>query len=220
MVIRDLIMSVHYKLFENQLEDACEKFPNLRIKTKDEKKYLKGILDIRNSEQKNVRSFLVEIHYSKDFPYRFPLLLEVGTDIPRHPDWHKYNDDSCCITVEPDEILQCINGITVTQFIYNNVIPYLANQSYKMITGKYKNEYPHGKEGLIAYYNELFQTSDISKWGLYIDYAFGIKKLRIGRNEKCICGSPLKMKKCHSIVFDKLKQIGKQNLIEHLKQLS
>lgn len=218
MVIRDLIMSDHYKLFENQLVDVCEKFPNLRVKTKDGRKYLKGIIDITNSEQENVRSFLIEIHYSKDFPYRFPLLLEVGNDIPCDPDWHKYNDNSCCITVEPDEILQCLNGITITQFIYNNVIPYFANQYHKIITGKYKNEYPHGRGGLIMYYNELFQTSDISKWKLYIEYAFGIRKLNVGRNEKCICGNSIKMKNCHSKIFDKIKQIGKQNIINHLRQ--
>lgn len=209
-------MTDEYSLFESQLTDIQKEFPNLQIKIKNGKKYLKGILDIKNSEQKDVRSFLVEVHHYKGFPYRFPILFEIGGDIPCDPDWHKYNDNSCCITVEPDEILQCHNGITISQFIKNNVIPYLANQCHKKITGKYKNEYPHGKEGLISFYTELMQTSDKNKWIQYIKYAFGIENLKIGRNNSCICGSGKKMKKCHSLVFDKLKLIGRKNIIKHL----
>jgi len=56
----------------------------------------------------------------------------------------------------------------------------LANQWYKQITGKYKNEYSHGDKGQIE--------------GFY-DYAFGEKKNNLGRNDKCFCGSNKKYKK-------------------------
>jgi len=208
-----------YSLFEYQLIDACKEFPHLKIKIKGGKKILKGVIDIKDSEQKDIHSFLIEVHHTENFPYRFPILLEVGNDIPCDPDWHKYSDNSCCITVEPDEVLQCHNGITVSMFIKNNVIPYLANQCHKKVTGKYKNEFQHGNRGLISYYSELMETSDKDKWVSYLRYAFGIKKLRIGRNDKCICGSGKKFKNCHDIIFDKLKKIGKENIIKHLSSI-
>ena len=55
------------------------------------------------------------------------------------------------------------------------------------------------------------------KWIQYIKYAFGIEKLKIGRNDLCICGSRCKFKKCHQLVFDALRQIGKDNILKHLK---
>lgn len=208
-----------YYLFEKQLIDAIKEFPNLQIKEKGTVKYLKGILDIKNHEQKYIRSFLIEIHYSEGFPYRFPLLLEVGDDINCHPDWHKYDDNSCCIAIEPDEILKCHNGMTITRFIRNEVIPYLANQCYKIITGKYKDEYAHGVEGLISYYTELMKTSDKDKWLQNINYAFNIEKHNIGRNKPCFCGSGKKIKKCHSLIFNQLNLIGRKNLIKHLSKI-
>lgn len=206
-----------YKIFENQLADTCLELPNLRIKTKNEQKYLQGIIDIKNSEQETIQSFFIEIYYAKGFPYRFPKLLEVGGSIPCNPDWHKYSDNSCCITVDPDEILQCKHGINIIEFIRKQVIPYLANQCYKKITGKYKDEYPHGNKGIFVFYTALMKTSDQEKWIQYIKYAFGIEKLKIGRNDLCICGSRCKFKKCHQLVFDALRQIGKDNILKHLK---
>jgi len=219
LVSQNLIMDKSLQEFDDQLSIASKYFPNLRVKTKEGHKILKGIIDIENSEHQQVQSFLIEIHYSTGFPYRFPRLYEVGGDIPCDVDWHKYDDNSCCLTVLPDEILQCKNGITVTQFINKNVIPYLANQCYKKLTGRYKDEFPHGKEGLIVYYKELMLTQDQNKWMQYAKYAFGVEKLKTGRNEPCICGSGMKMKKCHSVVFQKLQQIGENNVMKHLSIL-
>jgi hypothetical protein len=210
----------NYTLFESQLSDACKYFPNLRVKSKNGRKYLKGTIDIRNSEQLFVKSFLIEIHYSERFPYRFPLLFEVGGDIPCHPDWHKYSDNSCCITVEPYEILQCKQGVSIPQFINQQVIPYLANQCYKKVVGKYKNEFSHGKQGLIEYYTDLMGTSDSKKWIQYVKYAFGIDSLKIRRNDPCICGSGKKFKSCHDAIFYKIKQIEKDNIIKHFTLIS
>lgn len=213
-------MTEGYNQFESQLSNVVKCFPNLRIKTKEGKQYLKGTLDIFNTEQEFVQSFLIEIHWAKGFPSRFPALFEVGDSIPCGPDWHKYENNSCCITVEPSEILQCKNGITVSQFISKHVIPYLANQCYKMIEGKYMNEYPHGLKGLNVFYTDLMGTADTSKWSKYINYAFGASPLNIGRNLPCICGSGKKFKVCHNIVFDKIRQIGIVQILNDMKKIN
>lgn len=209
-----------YNTFKSQLSETCINFPNLQIKTKEGKQYLKGTIDILNSEQKTVRSFLIEIHWTEKFPYRFPKLFEVGGDIPCLADYHKYPDNSCCITVEPDEILECKQGISVTKFIVKHVIPYFANQCYKMIYGIYKDEYPHGKNGIIMYYENLMKTTDKDTWIKYVKYAFGEEKFLIGRNDLCLCGSGIKFKRCHNIVFDKLRQIGKGNILIHFASIT
>lgn len=107
------MLTVSYEIFCHQLEYVIKKFPNFKIEESGSGKILKGILDITNSENEVVSSFSVEIRFSPGFPFRFPFLFEVGGDIPNEADWHKYPNGRCCITVDPDEILKCKNGISV-----------------------------------------------------------------------------------------------------------
>jgi hypothetical protein len=73
-------MNDSYAIFESQLNDACNSFQNLRVKSIDGKCYLKGTLDILNTDNILVGSFLIEVRWSEGFPYRFPALFEVGIE--------------------------------------------------------------------------------------------------------------------------------------------
>lgn len=191
---------------------VTEIYPDLKIKEKDKRQFLKGIIDISNIDNETIKNFLIEIHWKPLFPFRFPKLFETGGDIPCKADWHKYSDNSCCLTVEPEEILLCKDGISVLSFIQRQVIPYLANQCYRVIEGNYKNEYPHGYEGVRVFYTELMKTSNVSKWFEYLDYAFYKKSFNNERNKPCFCGSGLKYKRCHDMIFNQLRIIGKERL--------
>lgn len=202
------------KAFENELSDVIKKFPNLSIKQIDGHKILKGILDIYDESSTVAGSFSVEIHPTEKFPYRFPKLFEVGGDIPMVNDWHKYEDNSCCITVEQEEILKCHTGITLLKFIEKETIPYFANQLYRKSTGRYLNDYPHGKAGVKQFYTELFKSSDIRFWYRCHEYAFNSVQMR--RNDKCYCNSGEKYKKCHMPIEEKLQIIGSQKVLNDL----
>ena len=204
--------------FKNQLPEVISVFPDLSIKHINGQDFLKGILDIADESSTVIGSFSVEIHPTEKFPYRFPRIFEVGGDIPCSDDWHKYNDNSCCITVEQDEILKCHYGITLLNFIEKEAIPYFANQLYRIKTGRYLNEYPHGKAGVRLFYSELFRSSNPKSWYFCIERAFG--NSQTGRNDKCYCNSGIKYKKCHLLVEEKLQIIGKQKVINDLKLIT
>jgi len=207
-----------YISFCHQIDSVIKKFPHLKITELDGVQLLKGILDITNEDKEVLGSFLIEINYCVDFPYRFPLLYEVGGDIPNLANWHKYSDDRCCITVEPDEILKCKDGISVIGFIDNYAIPYFANQIYRKQNGRYKNgEYSHGPIGLLEFYSVLFQTTDKSKWREYVNSASSGNAINAGRNVKCFCGSGLKYKNCHNKIFYNINRIGIKRIINDLK---
>lgn len=206
-------MPVHgnYALFCSQLEKVTQNYPQLKISTdRNGLMILKGILDIPNDDKKIIGSFLIEIHFSLLFPYRFPVLYETGKSIEATADWHKFSDDSCCITVTPDEKLQCVHGISVLWFIRQHAIPYFANFIHRKVTGKYKNgEYAHSKdEALRQFYSELLMTSDELRWVHYFNMAFSTVPVAYHRNEKCLCGSGKKYKVCHQRVFRTLKVLG------------
>ena len=205
------------KDFEKELPSVIQKYTSLTIKSNGGCKYLKGILDIKSDDGVSYGSFAIEIHSSPLFPQRYPILYEVGGDIPCSIDYHKYHDNSLCLDVEVNEIVRCRHGITVCEFIKEIAIPHLANQQHKKIYGKYVDEYRHGIQGIADFYTELFGTTDKNIW------AKGVHSVLIGpkphRNSICYCGSGKKYKYCHYMAEQKLSLIGKQKLLEDLKTL-
>ena len=180
-------MVANNETFNEQLYPFVKEYPNFQKKTDSEHLYLKGILDIPDDEGTVAGSFSVEIHPTSDFPYVFPLLYEVGGDIPCEADWHKYQDNSCCLTVSAKERLLCKNGITLIWFVKNIAIPYFANQLYKRQTGKYLQEYSHGADGIWEFYAELFHSRDPEVWKRCLNNTFGSGKNE--RNGQCYCNS-------------------------------
>jgi hypothetical protein len=208
----------NYKDFCSQLEEVVIEYPGLTIGQKGDLKYVKGVLDIYNDKGAVAGSYLMEICFTEHFPFQFPKLYETGQAIPNEADWHKYPDGSCCLTVRPDEIIICKAGITVSAFIKNFCIPFFANHIYRKLEGKYKNgEYAHGVLGLAQYYNGLLRTSDKVKWQKYFDHVFGQKIFKLKRNELCFCGSSVKYKRCHLIIFKSMWDIGSKRIWSDFK---
>ena len=209
-----------YNLFCNQLDSVIKKFPNLKITELDGANALKGIIDIRNDQNEVVGSFSVEIRYRMEFPYRFPVLYEVGGDIPNIADRHKYSDGICCITVLPDEILKCKNGISVLTFIEEYATPYFANQVYYLQNKKYLNgEYSHGKDGFIEFYTNFFNTTDSSKWLEDVERVKSGTIIVMARNKPCFCGSGLKYKNCHNKIYYDISRLGTSQVLNHINTI-
>ena len=102
-------------------------------------------------------------------------------------------------------------------FIENELIPFLANQLYRKEVGQYLNEYSHGISGIREFYCELFKTDEVSLWIRCVKHAFSPKE--ISRNDICYCGSGIKYKKCHKQTDEKLKQVGKEQILNDFKLL-
>jgi len=215
--MQNLTAADNYKLFCDQLGDAVSRHRGLRIvRTESGRWFLKGILEIRNDDNIIVGNYLIAVRFSPGFPFEFPELYEVGGAIPNEADWHKYKKGNCCMTVKADEKLQCRNGISVLGFIDHFAIPYFANHIYRIITGRYKNgEYAHGPKGAAQFYQSLLKTADRDLWMSYVRDAFASAKYK--RNTPCFCGSGKKYKHCHLIVFDKLRAIGKEQVLNDFK---
>lgn len=205
-------------MFNEQIQGAVRKYPNLKIlQNNDGLSFLRGVLDIPNDRNEIVGHFLIEVHCSEKFPFRFPILFEIGGEIPDGADWHKYNNGSCCITVLANEIIICRNGIVVALFIEKYAIPHFANHIHKKLTGEYKNgEYAHGIKGICQFYESLMKTANKDLWIQYYKNTFQNLRVDSERNDICFCGSGDKYKHCHLRVFDSLRQIGEKQVLHDL----
>lgn len=220
MELQNLILETHYDLFCRQISELSDDYPNLEVKQNGGLKYLKGVLDIPNDCGQILGSFLIEIHFSHLFPYRFPLLFETGGDIKNTAEWHKYPNGQCCITVTPDEIVKCKYGISIKEFIKVYCISFFANHHHRLLKGVYKNgEYAHNHEGIKQFYQGLFKTENINTWFSYIHHVFIKKEFILGRNDLCICHSQLKYKNCHLKIFNEMADIGFQQIFNDIKLL-
>jgi hypothetical protein len=205
-----------YDKFISQLNAVQEIFPNLKQVELHGKIILRGTIAIVDKEGKHWEDYEIEIHCTDNFPKEFPRLFEVSGKIPRIADWHVYEDTgSCCTKIPPEEVLRCQKGITVSEYITEEVIPYFFNQTHRRVEGYYINgEYSHGGKGLFEYYSKELKTGN--------DYKLTLDLLRfIATQEKpkrtsfCFCGKKEKFRHCHKGAFEKLKSLGHGILKHH-----
>lgn len=209
-------MNKGYEQFVGQLDDAIVAFPSLYQAKSGDKKILKGALPVIDKDGKHWEDYEVEIHFSENFPAEFPKLFETSGKIPKIADWHVYEDTlSCCVKVHPEEILRCKNGIIVTEYIREEVIPYLFNQTHRRVEGYYVNgEYAHGAVGIYEYYAGILKTgADIKRTLQLMEYIANHE--RPLRTSLCFCGERAKFRHCHRGAFDKLKDIGDNIVRSH-----
>lgn len=182
---------------ENEYSVASEKFKNLRKPIlEDDQIVIYGRLDAIDIDGNNWDTYEVKIVISETYPNELPILFEIGGKIERHPDWHISRDGSCCLGPRIKLIRDLNGNITLIRWLEIHVIPFLANHFYKIKNGEYAGKhYSHGANGIVEYYQELwniFKKSDIINKLKLITH-----RSKIGRNDKCFCGSNEKYKKCH-----------------------
>lgn len=215
-------MNKGYEKFINELPDAIATYPSLcECVIEGNEKILKGWLPIVDKEGRHWEDYSVEIHCSKNYPHTFPILYETSGKIPKIADWHVYEDtQSCCVKVQPEEILRCKNGITLTLYIKEEVIPYLFNQTYRRIEGHYANEeYSHGVMGIYEFYDDILKTNHNPLHTLNLMNYIATHHPP-SRTSMCFCGRKIKYRHCHKKVFEKIKFMGDKIIMIHIIQIA
>lgn len=209
------------KIFFPSLKDIQtirKKYPQLHYQfTENSWKFI-GNIDILDNNKAYYDGYDIEIVGTEVFPNSFPKLFEKGGKFPKTADWHTFIDESCCTAVKPKEILSCRNGISVTRYIEEFVIPYLANQTYKRRNGKYTNgEYEHNELGEFEFFQELFFTKSLSN--IFMCLQLSLSDNDNSGNKQCLCNSGKKYKICHKKAIDKSRLLGKMYLMKIKQQM-
>ncbi|MCK4344833.1 MAG: SEC-C domain-containing protein [Bacteroidales bacterium] len=204
---------------EKQYKEIEKVFPKLKLVKGNSFFSIQGTIEIIDKERTFWDSFDVDIKL-KNFPSSFPQLFETSNKIPKVADRHIYTDTgACCVCGYPQMILATKrSNFTIKHYIDEYVIPCFANQIYFEKTGKWKNgEYSHGDKGIVEAYLDLLKLNN-EKELLVIIQDYLLKKYNIvGRNDKCICGSNRKYKKCCADRIQILNTIG-ENEVAKLKE--
>lgn len=207
--------------FINDIPAVLQRYKNLKVVERHgmSMPILKGVIDVPNDDGRIIGNYLIEIHSTPLYPFRFPKLFEVGGEIENIAARHKYADASCCITVLPDEIIKSANGLTIADFLDNYGLGYFANQVHFDLFGYYKNgEYPHGIEAFAEFYSSLIGGNYKRHWAYWALCAF--RKIPTPEhNCNCQCGSGLYFKDCHLPKVQALQVIGESVYLNSIKGL-
>lgn len=131
----------------------------------------------------------------KNYPYVFPAVFENSGKIPKNADRHVNRDGSLCLCAPQKAILLAKQGIKISEFYNELLIPYLASQIYyekkKIWPG---GEYSHGIEGEIEFFFDYFNLK--RREDLFKVLKCFLENTKSKKKTLCFCGSMLNLKKC------------------------
>lgn len=204
-------------LILEDLQNFVNKYPDFQLYEWVDSYSLIGLAKIIGTNGDILDQYNIKIELQKtDYPHKFPVLIETENRIPKNPDWHIFPDGSCCVAVAPIILIEENLGLKIGEYYTRFVIPYLANQTYRFETGNFVEEYSHGISGIYEYYENLFETKDLSVAFKYLQII--INKQIPHRSNSCFCGSGKKYRHCHKEIIISLQRIGLKNVFIHLEK--
>lgn len=174
--------------------------------------WLTAEVRLLGDDKKIIESYHLGLSFHLATEERFPKVVELSRKITftdsRHINW----DGTFCLAVEAEEILECRSGLTFEQFIWEVLLPFLANQ-VRLEKGYSKSfhghEYEHGLEGILQFYK--LNLKDVNERQIPFILNYLIQK-GVSKNRKCPCESGRNIKNCHSDQLNYLMRIGKDQL--------
>lgn len=165
-----------------------------------------------------------------DYPNFLPSVKETLHRIPRKLDRHIYVDSGnlCFTTRAKADIILKTKIKSLKDFISLILIPYLRNNSYYEIQGKYFNaEYSHGSLGIIEAYRDILKINNVYKIARAI--LDRTRNKNLGFKDECYCGSGDAFKKCSNgkhnrayrefkLIDDKILKYDLLQIIDYLKK--
>lgn len=196
--------------FKSDALAAVKLFPGLQLLACSPPA-IAGSITIYDEFNNPLDEYNLRIKHQPGYPYFFPYVFETAGRIPISADWHVYESDGhLCICTTTDEYVKTANGLNLSDFIKQELVPYLFNQTYRRLTGFFLHEMAHGEKGELATLKQLLQTNEITNihW-LLLRILEGV---HYERTSFCFCGSKIKYRHCHRSAVDKLKGIGEYKL--------
>lgn len=208
-----------------QVQDLIYHYPLLSVIASDESHIqLKGLIDIYRSTSDFTldRSYMIEINVPVGSP-NLPTVIDSGGAIDSsYP--HRYKSGELCLETSTAIHMRFIDGMNLVQWVEEFVEPYFFSYEYYTRFGILPfGERPHGLEGIINTYQDIFHEPDTGK---------AIALLRYCADESyrghinCPCGSNQKLRKCHGpFVFPimndpRKKEIARKDIEALRKELA
>lgn len=210
----NLISSRQFKIrnFEEDKIATLEANPGLRYDGQvDAFRRFSGNFYLTNPDGELIESFGVRILIAKAYPNTFPIVISTDDKIERSDEFHISKEGIICV-----EHTYIANKLASSEFRIFDFVNYYLPKYFSWVLlkqcGLSENlqEWGHQELGTIQLYENLLNTSDKLAIKQFLEGYLSRKK--IGRNDKCYCGSGEKLKRCHweTVLF--LKSTSKESI--------
>ena len=141
-------------------------------------------------------SFELSISIPDDFPRKHPVVREVGSRIPKTPDFHVNPDGTFCLGSQLRLLEKIHRFPTLSGFAESCDLPYLYAVSYKLVHGGnfVFDDLAHGTPGAIQDYKDIFRLNDTEQVIRTLEL-IGMKR-RIANKQPCPCGCSRRLGIC------------------------
>lgn len=193
-------------VINNQIDIVLKKYTFLTFNS--EESCFTGVIQVDEDDKYNLKIDISDIS-------SFPRVYELDDRIPKKADRHINSDYSLCFTTRANELILSKTIIKdLISFFDLILVPYLLNNSFYEINKYYKfGEYSH--HPYMATYETYSDILNIDNFELISILLSNVSKGRkIRPNEKCYCGSNVKIKKCknHENGYRNIKKIPSKKL--------
>lgn len=205
--------------FEEDKIAILNRNPGLHFVIQDDGTYIfSGNYYLTDKEGRLIKAFNIKISPLKKYPNAVPIVYSTGDEIEKIDDYHISKEGVICFdhTYTLNKIAS--GGLRLYDFIEFYFPKYfswvLLKQNER--TEKLK-EWAHQDDGTIQYFQEILEINEIEKINVFLENYLSVAKPR--RNEKCYCGSGIKLKKCHLDAVNILRATSKKELQGDLSRL-
>lgn len=190
--------------FERQKREVQMAYPHLHFYPEGDDVFIRGSFPLEH-DGKVLDRYSIEIELPRNYPEAPPIVRETGGRIPRTADNHfsRLNGELCLFV--PDERWQhSPAGTTLLEFLNGPVRNHFLGLSLVQLGEDWPfGERSHGGAGIIESYSELLGTNDERIVLQYVDY---LSKPALKGHWPCPCGSGKKLRHCHLIEVQELRQ--------------
>lgn len=195
--------------------------PTLHLFVEGDVIRIRGSFPVRHGSEE-IDSYRVVIDLPSDYPDSLPIVRETGGRIPWTADRH-ISHGTACVLLPEDRWWSFPPGRSFLQFLQGPLHNYFLGQSLVEAGEEWPfGTFPHGIDGVRAFYKERFQTEDADTAVLLLEL---VVSGRYKRHWPCPCKSGKKMGKCHWATLLEMssrmpRQAAAQSLINYKRGAS
>lgn len=192
------------------IRDSLTLYPKLSLQQTKDNYFIQGTWEVSSNEAL-IDTFEIKIDIPDKYPEILPSVFELSGKIPKKPDRHIERQGNACLFVQDARWEIWPIGDSFLNFLRIPVHNFFLWQVYfdEYGTPPPWGERGHGEKGIVEYYLEKFQLSDIRK----------VFKLLVAINQphkkSCPCGSQKQSSQCHENILQTLKQQADPSRIQN-----
>lgn len=192
------------EFFAREKAEVETAYPQLNFNIEQETVVIRGTFPVV-CDGKTLDRYAVEIELANNYPKSLPIVRETGGRIPKTPDRHVNQvDGTACVLLPDDRWRAWPTGESMLAYLRGPLHNYFLGQSLVERGEDWPfGQWPHGIDGVLAYYQDLLGAADWPTVRIGLEY---LSAKKVKGHWECFCGSKKRLRNCHLSTIVELRE--------------